>query len=311
VAPEERLSEGFSWTGVQENLRRVRLALQANDADVGSLLRSAFTDAHRVADYCYDTLSGMKPGESLSGEAFEDWREFFKTFEKDTWSVYRDHSAVKANGTKDLLSVIIDISGTAKDTLWELLDWRESNNPAPSRRRPVVEQLQKLIIALKAALKELQPPPRAADVHHVEEIRKAGKQEAHPGSDQKDSVEDPTYAADKPTATEPVDSVPVRVGWRIAAGNPSTADQSIDEVFPIPNRLMEEGELFWVKIADEALINSPIANGDWIVVRRQPVTENDDIVAVDIDGETTVRTFNQAGQATILGKVVAVLRRVR
>lgn len=311
MPPEARSSEEFSWTEVKENLLRVRLALQANTPDVGSLLRSAFTDAYRVADYCYDTLSGMKPGESLPGDAFEDWKEFFKTFEKETWNVYIDHSTVKVNETKDLLPTIIGISGAAKDTLWELLDWRGSNNPAPSGRRPVVEQLQKLIIALKAALKELEPPPRAADVHHVEEIRKAGKPEAHPASDQKDSVEDPTYAADTPTATEPVDSVPARVGWRIAAGNPSTADQSIDEVFPLPNRLVEEGELFWLKIADETLIDSPITNGDWVAVRRQPVTEDGDIVAVDIDGETTVRTFNQAGQATILGKVVAVLRRVR
>jgi SOS-response transcriptional repressor LexA len=311
VASEARSSEEFSWAGLQENLRRVRLALQANTADVGSLLQSAFSDACRVANYCYDRLSGMEPGESLPVKAFEDWREFFKAFEKDTWSVYVNHSTVKVNETKDLLPTIMDISGAAKDTLWGLLDWRESNNPAPSGRRPVVEHLQKLIIALTAALKELQQPPRAADVRHVEEIRKVGKPEEHLGSDQKETVEDPTYAADTPTAAEPDDVVPVRVGWRIAAGNPSTADQSIDEIFPLPNRLIEEGELFWLKIVDEKLINSPIAKGDWIVVRRQPAAEDGDIVAVDIDGETTVRTFNQAGQATILGRVVAVLRRVR
>jgi SOS-response transcriptional repressor LexA len=311
VAPEARFSEEFSWTEIQGNLLRVRLELQANTADVGSLLRSAFTDAYRVADYCYDTLSGMKPGETAPREAFEDWRKFFKTFEKDIWDVYINHSTVKVNETKDLLSAIAGISGAAKDAHWELLDWRESNNTAPSGRRPAVEQLQKLILALKAILKELQPSPKAADIHHVEEIRKATRLEAHPGTDPKDPIEDPAYAADASTAAEPDDSVPVRVGWRIAAGEPSIADQSIEEVFPLPNRLMEEGELVWVKVADQTLKNSSIANGDWIVVGRHLTAEDGDIVAVDIDGETTVRTFSQAGQETILGKVVAVLRRVR
>jgi SOS-response transcriptional repressor LexA len=309
VAPEAGSSEEFSWAEIQGNLLRVRLELQGNTADVGGLLRSACADAYHVADYCYDTLSGMKPGETLPGEAFEDWRKFFMTFEKDVWDVYINHSAVKVNETKDLLSAITDISSAAKGVHWELLDWRESNNPAPSGRRPAVEQLQKLILALKAALKELQPSPKAADVRHVEEIRKASRLEA--GSDPKGPIEDPAYAADASTASEPDDSVPARVGWRIAAGDPSIADQSVDEVFPLPNRLMAEGELVWRRVVDETLKNSSVANGDWIVVGRHLTVEDGDIVAVDIDGETTVRTFRQADQETNLGKVVAVLRRVR
>jgi len=71
-----------------------------------------------------------------------------------------------------------------------------------------------------------------------------------------------------------------------------------------------------------------IADGDWVVVRQQPVADSGDIVAAMIDGEATVKTFKRADDhiwlmphnpaytpipgddATILGKIVAVLRRV-
>ena len=76
------------------------------------------------------------------------------------------------------------------------------------------------------------------------------------------------------------------------------------------------------------MINAAIADGDWVVVRQQPVAENGDIVAAMIDGEATVKTFKRGDDhiwlmphnpaytpipgddATVLGKIVAVLRRV-
>jgi repressor LexA len=76
------------------------------------------------------------------------------------------------------------------------------------------------------------------------------------------------------------------------------------------------------------MIDAAICDGDLVVVRQQPVAENGDIVAAMIDGEATVKTFKRADghvwlmphnpafspilgdEATILGKVVSVLRRV-
>ena len=79
------------------------------------------------------------------------------------------------------------------------------------------------------------------------------------------------------------------------------------------------------------MIDASIANGDWVVVRQKPEAEAEDgeIVAAIIGGEATVKIFSQSGEqtwlashnpaylaisaneATILGKVVAVLHRVR
>jgi len=115
---------------------------------------------------------------------------------------------------------------------------------------------------------------------------------------------------------------------RIAAGVPITADQMVEDIFPLPRQLVGEGSLFMLKVAGDSMINAAIADGDWVVIRQQENAENGEIVAAMIEGEATVKTLKQSDghvwlmphnpaftpilgdDATILGKVVAVLRRV-
>jgi repressor LexA len=115
---------------------------------------------------------------------------------------------------------------------------------------------------------------------------------------------------------------------RIAAGGPILAEQHVEDIFPLPRQLVGEGTLFTLKVAGDSMINAAIASGDWVVVRQQETAENGEIVAAMIDGEATVKTFKRSDghvwliphnpaytpilgdTATILGKVVAVLRRV-
>ena len=130
---------------------------------------------------------------------------------------------------------------------------------------------------------------------------------------------------DAPRGEAPV-FVPV-VG-RIAAGGPILAEQAIEDVFPLPKSLVGEGTLFMVRVAGDSMIDAAIADGDWVVVRQQPTAENGEIVAAMIDGEATVKTLQRkdghvwllphnpayspidGDEATILGRVVSVLRRV-
>jgi len=118
---------------------------------------------------------------------------------------------------------------------------------------------------------------------------------------------------------------------RIAAGGPILAEQSVEDVFPLPRQLVGEGELIMLRVVGDSMIDAAIADGDWVVVRPETDVENGDIVAATIDGvevEGTVKTFKRSDghvwlmphnpaytpilgdDATIVGKVVAVLRRV-
>ncbi len=115
----------------------------------------------------------------------------------------------------------------------------------------------------------------------------------------------------------------------IAAGYPKDAKQSVEDVFPLPKQLVGEGDLFLLKVVGDSMIDAAIADGDWVVVREQQVAENGEIIAAMIEGEATVKSYRmsdghiwliphnpafapiQGDGATILGKVVSVLRRVR
>ncbi len=115
---------------------------------------------------------------------------------------------------------------------------------------------------------------------------------------------------------------------RIAAGGPILAEEAIEDVFPLPKHLVGEGELFLLNVVGDSMIDAAICDGDWVVVRQQPTAENGDIVAAMLGTEATVKTFKRTddhvwllphndaydpidgADATILGKVTAVLRRV-
>ena len=91
----------------------------------------------------------------------------------------------------------------------------------------------------------------------------------------------------------------VPVVGRIAAGGPILAEQVVEEVFPLPRQLVGEGQLFLLKVAGDSMVDAAICDGDWVVVRQQPVAENGDIVAAMIDGEATVKTFKRTGRARL------------
>jgi repressor LexA len=157
--------------------------------------------------------------------------------------------------------------------------------------------------------------PRAVDVRRPEEQRsaRAAQQSRRVADDQPADAPMPTY-------------VPV-VG-RIAAGGPILAEEAIEDVFPLPRELVGQGTLFLLQVVGDSMVEAAITDGDWVVVRQQPVADNGDIVAAMIEGEATVKTFRRrdghvwliphnsayapipGDDATILGRVVAVLRKV-
>ncbi|MFL6139157.1 MAG: transcriptional repressor LexA [Frankiaceae bacterium] len=155
------------------------------------------------------------------------------------------------------------------------------------------------------------------------EIRPAEPDEARPYAvDGVDDGDEEARRAARPAATY------VPVLGRISAGVPILAEEAVEDVFPLPHQLVGEGNLFLLRVSGDSMIDAAITDGDWVVVRQQQVAENGEIVAAMIDGEATVKTFRRrdghvwliphnpayepipGDEATVLGRVVAVLRRV-
>ena len=55
---------------------------------------------------------------------------------------------------------------------------------------------------------------------------------------------------------------------RIAAGGPILAEESIEDIFPLPRQIVGEGTLFLLKVVGDSMIHAAIADGDGVVVRQ-------------------------------------------
>jgi repressor LexA len=114
----------------------------------------------------------------------------------------------------------------------------------------------------------------------------------------------------------------------IAAGAPILADQQVEDELTLPLSLTGRGTLFALRVKGDSMVDAAICDGDIVVVRQQQTADNGEIVAALLDGEATVKVFRRSergveliprnpaydvipgNDATVLGKVVSVLRRV-
>jgi repressor LexA len=127
-------------------------------------------------------------------------------------------------------------------------------------------------------------------------------------------------------------AVQVPLLGRIAAGTPTLADQHVEEWLPFPAGYASEGGDFALRVSGDSMIGAGILDGDVVVVRRQDDADDGDIVAALLPGsaedEATVKRLRrrgpramlvpenpameafELGSGQVLGKVVAVLRKV-
>jgi len=153
--------------------------------------------------------------------------------------------------------------------------------------------------------------PRAVDLRHLPEAAKSPARKA-------------PEPADTPEDASPARFVPV-VG-EIAAGSPILAEQNVESYLPLPEQLLGDGELFMLRVVGESMRDAGILDGDWVVLRSQPVAEEGQFVAALLDGEATVKEFHRdstgvwllphndsfspikGDDAQIMGRVISVFR---
>lgn len=129
-----------------------------------------------------------------------------------------------------------------------------------------------------------------------------------------------------PVGADNGDTTIVPLVGRIAAGEPITAEQHIEEVFSLPTSLTGHGSVFMLQVQGDSMVEAAICDGDYVVVRSQADAASGEIVVAMIDGEATVKVLSRQNghqwllpknsnyapisgdKATILGKVVTVIR---
>lgn len=126
------------------------------------------------------------------------------------------------------------------------------------------------------------------------------------------------------------DVVEVPLLGKITAGNPIEAIEKPDEYFSLPAYLIPKNkEVFTLNVSGCSMINAGILDGDIVIVEKQNIARNGEIVvAMTDDNEVTLKTFYKEDgyfrlqpendtmepiilkEVTILGKVIGLYRKL-
>ena len=128
--------------------------------------------------------------------------------------------------------------------------------------------------------------------------------------------------ADKPI----INSVTLPVVGTIAAGQPILAEENWSDKIIINEKFFMGANLFVLKVQGDSMIEVGIFDGDYVVISKQSVANNGEIIACLIDNEATVKRFYKENgyfrlqpenssmkpiytdHVEVLGKVVGLLR---
>ena len=77
----------------------------------------------------------------------------------------------------------------------------------------------------------------------------------------------------------------------VAAGSPILAEENITDTLSLPTEIVGDAPSFLLSVRGESMIEAGINDGDYVVVKEQPVANNGDIVVAIIDDGATVKRF--------------------
>lgn len=126
------------------------------------------------------------------------------------------------------------------------------------------------------------------------------------------------------------DVVEVPLLGKITAGSPIEAIENPDEYFSLPSYLIpNDKEVFTLKVSGESMINAGILDGDVIIIAKQNIARNGEIVAaMTEENEVTLKRFYKETDhirlqpendtmapillpnVTILGKAIGLYRKI-
>ncbi len=114
----------------------------------------------------------------------------------------------------------------------------------------------------------------------------------------------------------------------VAAGTPILAEENITDTYTLPTDIVGDDPSFLLSVHGNSMVDVGINDGDYVVVKEQPIADNGDIVVAIIDDGATVKRFYKeedhirlqpenssmdpiiVDDCSIAGKVVAVFRRL-
>ena len=100
--------------------------------------------------------------------------------------------------------------------------------------------------------------------------------------------------------SDSVKLVKVPIIGTIAAGAPIFADENMEGEILVDESNIGKGRFFALRVRGDSMINAGINNGDLVIIKRQPLAENGDIIAALIDSEATLKRLSLTNDEVFL-----------
>ena len=195
---------------------------------------------------------------------------------------------------------------------------------------PRGESQERIFAYIKKVVKAKGYPPSVREICEATGLRSTSTVHAHlkrlekRGLIARDSMK--PRAISLPSDLHQPEMVSVPIVGRVTAGVPILANENIEDYVSIPNILLGDGDHYILGVRGESMIDDGIMDGDFVVVKKQQVANNGDIVVAMIEDEATVKRFYRENnhirlqpsnptmepilckQVTVLGKVVSLYR---
>ena len=78
---------------------------------------------------------------------------------------------------------------------------------------------------------------------------------------------------------------------RVPAGVPVLAVENVEDYFNVDKLFAQQDELFFLRVYGDSMVGVGIMPDDLVLVKKQPMASDGEIVVCRIDGEVTVKTL--------------------
>jgi len=169
----------------------------------------------------------------------------------------------------------------------------------------------------------------SATVHsHLKKLEDLGYIRRGKGSSRTIEILNSAYKSSDSDENNLSDITLIPIVGTVAAGTPILAQENIEEYFPVTSDFIKDAnEVFMLKVKGDSMINAGILDRDYIIVRKQAIARNGEIIVALIEDEATVKRFLKTDKliklipendfmkpiivndVTIVGKVIGVIRK--
>lgn len=201
-------------------------------------------------------------------------------------------------------------------------------------KKQLTKKQEEILEFIKKRIKERGYPPAVREICEATGLKSTSTVHGHLTRLEKKGYirRDPS----KPRAIEIVDDdfyvhrnvIQLPLVGKVTAGEPILAIENIEDTITLPYDLVGTEDAFLLRVKGDSMIEAGIFDNDIIIVKRQNVAENGDIVVALIEDEATVKRFYKESdhirlqpenktmqpiivkEVKILGKVIGLIRRM-